>query len=49
MAYYNFPIGQVAWCDNCALEVVTIDGEHLGGICPICSDQFFLMELEQMF
>ncbi len=45
MMTYSINVNELLWCDNCTEEVVSIDGEEYGVICPTCQTGFYLETL----
>jgi Zn finger protein HypA/HybF involved in hydrogenase expression len=45
MMTYSINVNDLVWCDECTSEVITIDGEEYGPICPTCKTGFYLETL----
>jgi hypothetical protein len=45
MMTYSINVNELLWCDKCTNEVVSIDGEEQGPICPTCQTGFYLETL----
>jgi hypothetical protein len=45
MITYSINVNDLVWCDECTNEVITIDGEEYGPICPTCKTGFYLETL----
>jgi len=45
MMTYSINVNDLLWCDECTNEVIAIDGEEQGPICPTCQTGFYLETL----
>jgi Zn finger protein HypA/HybF involved in hydrogenase expression len=45
MITYSINVNELVWCDECTNEVIAIDGEEYGPICPTCQTGFYLETL----
>jgi len=45
MMTYSINVNELLWCDQCTNEVVSVDGEEQGPICPTCQTGFYLETL----